>query len=125
MTRSKRLHLGCFDQPKEGWLNTDITPHIWVARIPLLPKLLHALGKMSDDRFQKHQMGVFRRVSRLDASKRFPYGDEEFEAVYSSHVLEHMPPADAAHCLREVHRVLKPGGVARIAVPDPDLRIRS
>lgn len=64
-------------------------------------------------------------LSRLDVTKRFPYRDGEFEAVYSSHVLEHIPPADAARCMREVYRVLAPGGVARIAVPDLDLRIRS
>jgi SAM-dependent methyltransferase len=123
-TRSRRLHLGCFDQPRDGWLNTDITSHVWISRIPFLPELLHALGRMDSRRLAQHRAGVFRRVERLDVTRRFPFADRAFEAIYSSHVLEHMPPDAAAHCLREVYRVLEPGGVARIAVPDLDLRIR-
>jgi predicted SAM-dependent methyltransferase len=123
-TGPRRLHFGCFDRPRDGWLNTDITPHVLISRIPCLPRILHALGRMDDRRLAQHQSGVFRKVERLDVTRRFPFRDGEFEAVYSSHVLEHMPPDEAARCLREVHRVLAPGGIARIAVPDLDLRIR-
>ena len=37
------LHLGCFDRPIPGWVNTDITPHLFIARVPLLPRAMHAL----------------------------------------------------------------------------------
>ena len=37
---------------------------------------------------------------------------------YSSHLLEHLGAGDAAEFLREQHRVLKPQGVIRVAVPD-------
>ncbi len=57
-------------------------------------------------------------VRRHDIRKPFPYRDGTFEVVYASHVLEHLTPADAAALLREAHRVLGPGGIVRIAVPD-------
>src|SRR5207244_3445771 len=38
--------------------------------------------------------------------------------VYSSHVLEHFTPDDAEQILHDMHRVLRPGGVVRVVVPD-------
>jgi len=40
------------------------------------------------------------------------------EAVYASHVLEHMLFPDAQLALQESFRVLAPGGIARFVVPD-------
>ena len=45
-------------------------------------------------------------------------GDGEFDAVYTSHALEHLNAHDAARALREFHRILRPGGVALVIVPD-------
>jgi predicted SAM-dependent methyltransferase len=47
-----------------------------------------------------------------------PFSDESFEVVYHSHVLEHFGKTDAINFIRECHRVLKKGGIIRIAVPD-------
>lgn len=47
-----------------------------------------------------------------------PFADDSFDAVYHSHVLEHFGKADARAFLAECLRVLKPGGVLRIVVPD-------
>ena len=38
--------------------------------------------------------------------------------VYSSHFLEHIPRDQVAPFLQECWRILKPGGVLRIVVPD-------
>jgi predicted SAM-dependent methyltransferase len=53
-----------------------------------------------------------------DLTKKLPYGDEEFDAVYHSHVLEHFPKKQGVGFIRECHRLLKSGGVIRVAVPD-------
>ena len=30
-----RLHIGAFNCGIAGWINTDITMHLWIARVPL------------------------------------------------------------------------------------------
>ena len=47
-----------------------------------------------------------------------PYPDDTFDAVILSEILEHVDDDVAA--LKEVYRVLKPGGVAAITVPNAD-----
>jgi SAM-dependent methyltransferase len=42
-----------------------------------------------------------------------PFGDEEFDTVHANQVIEHVRRSDAF--LREVRRVLKPGGLALIS----------
>jgi SAM-dependent methyltransferase len=119
------LHLGCFNCPADGWLNSDITPHIWVARIPGAASALFRLGKMTAERREEHRRGVFRKVRYLDVGKRFPFPNSSFPAVFSSHVLQQLPPNIARHCLVECFRVLRSGGICRIVVPDLDRLIAS
>jgi hypothetical protein len=41
-----------------------------------------------------------------------------YEAVYCSHALEHLYPHEVPIALAEFHRVLVPGGMAMVVVPD-------
>lgn len=47
-----------------------------------------------------------------------PFPDHSFEVVYHSHALEHFQKKEALGFLRECFRILKPGGIIRVAVPD-------
>ena len=55
---------------------------------------------------------------RMDASKPWPLPDGCAHAVRSEHMIEHMTFDEAAFCVREMARVLEPGGVCRICTPD-------
>ena len=57
-------------------------------------------------------------VHRVDFSKGLPFENQRFDAVYHSHVLEHIPRSEAPKFIKENLRVLKPNGILRIAVPD-------
>jgi predicted SAM-dependent methyltransferase len=120
----QRLQLGAFDQGLENWVNTDITPHLFVAKVRGFALLLHKVGLLSEHRYGQHRAGIFARLWYLNVARKFRFPNEAFDYVYSSHVLEHLHPNEARFCLREVHRVLKPGGVLRIAVPDLDRIIK-
>lgn len=54
----------------------------------------------------------------VDIRKGLPFEAASFDAVYHSHVLEHLTRAAGKAFIIECRRVLKPGGVLRIAVPD-------
>ena len=54
-----------------------------------------------------------------------PFDGESFEVVYHSHLLEHFSKSYAPLFLKECYRVLKPGGIIRIAVPDLEQIARS
>ena len=45
-----------------------------------------------------------------------PFGDNTFDKIFSTEVLEHIP--DDHQALREIHRILKPGGRLIITVPN-------
>ena len=45
-------------------------------------------------------------------AERLPFDDESFDAVYSNGVLHHTP--GTLEAIREIHRVLRPGGLARV-----------
>lgn len=53
-------------------------------------------------------------VDKMDVSA-IPYGSASFDWVLCNHVLEHVP--DDAKALREIFRVLKPGGLAILQTP--------
>ena len=48
----------------------------------------------------------------LGDGERLPFADESFDVIYSNGVLHHT--ADTAQAVRELHRVLRPDGVAKV-----------
>lgn len=60
----------------------------------------------------------FRKIDLwIDLRNKLPFPDGSCAFVYSSHTLEHLFPDEAIALLGEIRRVLRPDGVARIAVP--------
>jgi ubiquinone/menaquinone biosynthesis C-methylase UbiE len=53
-----------------------------------------------------------------DLTKPLPFSENSFSVIYGSHVLEHLYLTDARRLLSECERILKPGGVIRLVVPD-------
>lgn len=49
-----------------------------------------------------------------------PFESKTVELIANEHFLEHIPIEDANKLLEECHRVLKPGGTLRIAMPSLD-----
>ncbi|HEY1877260.1 MAG TPA: methyltransferase domain-containing protein [Rhizomicrobium sp.] len=61
----------------------------------------------------KHQ-----REIKHDLASALPYADGSIAKIQAQDVLEHLPFEKVAFVLDEVHRVLRPGGIFRLSVPD-------
>jgi SAM-dependent methyltransferase len=98
------LNLGCGDHTHESWINIDYSLK---ARLKELWILRPFIQSRNPPGYLNH-----------DLRRGIPFKEGSVDVVYSSHVLEHMKKSYALQYLQEMHRVLKPGGVARIVVPD-------
>src|SRR5262249_10215856 len=54
-----------------------------------------------------------------------PFPDGSVDAIFHEHVLEHFPADHGLLLLEECHRLLRPGGVLRVGVPDAGVYARS
>ena len=52
------------------------------------------------------------------SAKSLHFPNSSFDAVNAYHVFEHLTPREGEHFALEILRVLKPGGIFRISVPD-------
>lgn len=59
-----------------------------------------------------------RHINSVDLRRPLPFAADTFDAVYCSHLLEHLVPAAGERLVNDIMRVLRPGGVVRIVVPD-------
>lgn len=64
-------------------------------------------------------------VQGHDLLKPLPFKSCSFDLVYSSHFLEHVPREYVSSFLQECKRVLRPGGVIRLVLPDADEMFRT
>jgi SAM-dependent methyltransferase len=47
-----------------------------------------------------------------------PFADQSFDAIYTFHVIEHLSRPGNERFTRDMYRLLKPGGIYRVATPD-------
>jgi predicted SAM-dependent methyltransferase len=58
------------------------------------------------------------KVVAHDLSKGIPFPDNSCDVIYHSHLLEHLRRPHAFRFMHDCFRVLKPGGILRVVVPD-------
>jgi len=98
MRLEDRIHYACGLNFMGGWTNTDWFDEKSFPGGVVPPELI---GK----------------VYHVDLSSRQPFPDNTFQFAYSEDFIEHLSQKDAITFLFETRRVLRPGGVLRIATP--------
>jgi predicted SAM-dependent methyltransferase len=56
----------------------------------------------------------------MDFGRPFPFADGSFDGIFTEHVLEHFSREDGVAVFQECLRVLGPGGLLRVVVPDAE-----
>jgi SAM-dependent methyltransferase len=108
-----RVQYGCGFNAPSGWKNFDVSPTLRFERVPLIGRLC-----------SKNQQRFPSNVEYGDIVKGIPLPSESCEAIYASHVLEHLSLGDFRAALANTYRLLASGGLFRLVVPDLELLAR-
>jgi SAM-dependent methyltransferase len=111
------LNLGSSARVAPGWNNVDFSWLIRFSKHPHVSRLLHRVGVLSTFRYERI-LRIDPHAIQWDLRRGIPFADKTFDGVYHSHVLEHIDRDAAPKFLAECFRVLKPGGILRVVVPD-------
>lgn len=115
MENPVRVNIGCGSTPTKGWLNYDAGAR-WVYNpayrliTTLFPSFNNKCARANSIRY-------------ADAAKGIPLPDSSVGVVYACHIFEHLAPEEGAFFLKEARRLLVPGGIIRLVVPDLQLGI--
>jgi SAM-dependent methyltransferase len=116
------INVGCGPSPTIGYFNYDNSYSVRLAGAPFVLRLLARAGLASDQQLDLAAAARMKGV-RWATATRLPHLDKSVDVVYSSHMLEHLDRREALAFLREALRVLKPGGMIRLALPDLKIRV--
>lgn len=109
------LNLGCGTRTSARCVNLDWSPYLRLKRSRFGQFVAPAVLRGSRlERFHT----LDRHVHLHNLRKGIPFADASVDAVYHSHFLEHLDRDSVPAFLNDVFRVLKPGGVQRVVVPD-------
>jgi SAM-dependent methyltransferase len=121
--RTSQMCWSCHSYPRHRalWMFMDTHPELLANVRSLLHfaperSLRRKLEQLSELRYETADIRRGRANLQLDITDmRSELGSSSFDAILCSHVLEHVDDDRAA--MREMHRVLKPGGWAIVMVP--------
>ncbi len=109
-----KLQIGAGLGGPTGWTNLDASPSLRLQRLPLVGGLMR---RMVRPEFAGN-------VAYGDVTRGLALPDGAAGIVYTSHMLEHLAQRDLDVALREIHRVLAPGGRFRSVLPDLEFEAR-
>jgi hypothetical protein len=110
------VQYGCGFSAADGWLNFDNSPTLLIERLPFGKSLSRAVSGNPQ---------LFPPSVRYgDIRRGLPIVDGTAKGCFASHVLEHMALADLRIALRNTLKIMQPGGIFRLVVPDLRERAR-
>jgi predicted SAM-dependent methyltransferase len=116
-----RVNLGSGLAVAPGWINVDASFNALLAGAPAF---LQALAWRASGASRYYDCDAYRRILRghrfvhHDLAACIPLPDASADVVFTGHFVEHVDRDAARRLLREAFRVLKPGGLLRVATPD-------
>jgi hypothetical protein len=112
---SRYLQVGCGLTAPKDWINYDASPMVWLQKIPILGAILQKRRNIS---FPKN-------VLYGNILRGFPQYNQSCDAVYCSHMLEHLTYEEFFIAIDNIYSLLKKDGVFRLVMPDLKLMCES
>ena len=107
------VQYGCGLSAPMGWRSFDASPTLRFERLPVIGQFY----TKNDIRFPKN-------VEYGDIVKGLPIEINSCKGVYCSHILEHLSLNDFRIALKNTYKILKPGGLFRLVLPDLEHSIK-
>lgn len=108
--------MGCGLTHLEGWTNCDGSPSVRMAQWPKpILSLLKATGLVSAEVKTFWDFLNTSPVLYVNSHKPWPFATDSVDVIYSSHMIDCFGFKDKRHFFHESFRVLRPGGVLRLA----------
>jgi predicted SAM-dependent methyltransferase len=82
------------------------------------PERRRLAGEWNQVRFTSERFPDQPGLINHNLNQPLPFADELFDHIYTFHVIEHLGPRANERFMRDVHRLLKPGGIYRASTPD-------
>ncbi|MBF0143139.1 MAG: methyltransferase domain-containing protein [Magnetococcales bacterium] len=111
------LNVGCGPRTHLAFNNLDFSPYALLGSHRGLVKVLYGLGLLSANRYESLR-AIDPDIIYWNVRRGLPFADRGFDLVYHSHFITHLDREDALEVTHECWRVLKPGGIVRVVVPD-------
>jgi len=116
-----KVNLGCGLTTAPGWANIDGSINALVSSLPgIIQEFAYrfsgARSYYSLEDYRK--ILTFNKFIHYNLEYGIPLPDKWADFVYSSHLLEHLNKKKGETLIKEIFRILKPGGLVRIIVPD-------
>lgn len=125
MPKPLLVNVGCGRTPTPGWINYDNSITVRLAKWPMMVDILAQSHLLSAAQIGFARTARAHGVRFADASVAIPMPDASADAIYSSHMIEHLDRQEVRAFLAECRRVLVPGGTLRLVVPDLRLLVTS
>ena len=109
------MQYGCGLCAPLSWRNFDVSPTLRLQKIPIVGEWM-----ARTDRFPRFPDNV----EYGDIVEGLPVSPESCQAVYCSHVLEHLALDELRVALRNTFQYLAPGGTFRMVLPDLKQHVR-
>lgn len=106
-------NIGCGHTVGKNWINVDSSITLAFERIPIVGRI-----------YTKNTSRFPDCVIYGDITKQPLCREGTAEAVFCSHMLEHVPHNQMLRALRHIHFMLKGGGIFRLVVPCLESRVR-
>ena len=110
------VQYGCGKCAPDNWVNFDVSPNLRLEKLPIIGSL-----------FVRKEWGAYpKNVKHGNIIKSHPgIKNESCEAIYCSHVLEHLTYFNMQIALKNTYQMLKKGGVFRLVVPDMEVYVNA